>query len=84
MPNDDPPPATRDHLLPPAQRGARQLPDARHAHLLARQGPGHPGARITTIDLKGATANATVTAPGGIESDIELQKVTGTWKIANF
>jgi hypothetical protein len=46
--------------------------------------PGHLGARITTIDLKGASANATVTAPGGIESDIELQKVTGTWKIANF
>ena len=46
--------------------------------------PGHPGARITTIDLKGASANATVTAPGGIESDIELRKVTGTWKIANF
>ena len=46
--------------------------------------PGHPGARITTIDLKGATANATVTAPGGIESDIELRKITGTWKIANF
>ena len=46
--------------------------------------PGHPGARITTIDLNGATANATVTAPGGIESDIELRKVTGTWKIANF
>ena len=46
--------------------------------------PGHPGARIKTIDLNGATANATVTAPGGIESDIELRKVTGTWKIANF
>ena len=46
--------------------------------------PGHPGARITKVDLKGATANATVTAPGGIESDIELRKVTGTWKIANF
>ena len=46
--------------------------------------PGHPGARINTIDLNGATANATVTAPGGIESEIELQNVTGTWKIANF
>lgn len=46
--------------------------------------PGHPGARITTIDLHGATANATIIAPGGIESDIELRKVTGTWKIANF
>jgi hypothetical protein len=46
--------------------------------------PGHPGARIKTIELSGVTANATVTAPGGIESDIELRKVTGTWKIANF
>jgi hypothetical protein len=46
--------------------------------------PGHPGARITTIDVKGATADATIIAPGGIESDIELQRVTGTWKIANF
>jgi hypothetical protein len=46
--------------------------------------PGHPGARIKTIYLNGAAANATVTAPGGIESKIELRKVTGTWKIANF
>jgi hypothetical protein len=46
--------------------------------------PGHPGARIKAIDLQGATANATVTAPGGVEIEIELQKVTGTWKIANF
>jgi hypothetical protein len=46
--------------------------------------PGHPGAHIKTIDLSGATANATATAPGGIESDIQLRKVTGTWKIANF
>jgi hypothetical protein len=44
---------------------------------------GHPGARITTIDLHGATAHATITAPGGIESD-RAPKVTDTWKIANF
>lgn len=46
--------------------------------------PGHPGAHIKAIDFGGATANATVSAPGGVESDIELRKVSGTWKIANF
>ena len=46
--------------------------------------PGHAGAHIKTIDLNGAEANATVTAPGGVESDIELRRVIGTWKIANF
>lgn len=57
----------------------------RAAHIYSSaKAPGHPGTHITTIDLHGATANATVTAPGGIDSDIELRKVTGTWKIANF
>jgi hypothetical protein len=57
----------------------------RAAHIYSSaKAPGHPGARITTVDLNGGTANATVTAPGGIESDIELQEVTGTWKIADF
>jgi transcriptional regulator of aromatic amino acid metabolism len=46
--------------------------------------PGHPGAHIKTIDLNGTEANAIATAPGGVESDIELRRVTGTWKIANF
>jgi hypothetical protein len=57
----------------------------RAAHIYSSaKAPGHPGARIETIDLDGASANATVTAPGGVESEIELRRVIGTWKIANF
>jgi hypothetical protein len=44
----------------------------------------HPGARIKAVQLADGTATAVVTAPGGVESDVELRKVAGRWLIADF
>ena len=56
---------------------------AAHIYSMAKA-PGHPGARIKTLTLNDGTATATVTAPGGVESDVELSKVAGRWLIADF
>lgn len=56
---------------------------AAHIYSMAKA-PGHPGARIKTLALEDGTATAIVTAPGGVESDVELRKVAGRWLIADF
>ena len=56
---------------------------AAHIYSIAKA-PGHAGARIETLAVDGGKATATVTAPGGIESDVELEKVAGRWLIADF
>jgi hypothetical protein len=65
-----------------AERGSCET---RGAHIYSSaKSPGHPGARITAIRLDSADASVSVVAPGGIESQIRLRRVTGAWKIANF
>jgi hypothetical protein len=65
-----------------AERGSCET---RGAHIYSSaKSPGHPGARITAIGLDSADASVSVVAPGGIESQIQLRRVTGAWKIANF
>ena len=39
---------------------------------------------IKGVELDDDTATATVTAPGGVESEVELRKVAGRWLIADF
>jgi hypothetical protein len=56
---------------------------AAHIYSMAKA-PGHPGARVKALALDDGTATATVTAPGGVESDVELSKVAGRWLIADF
>jgi hypothetical protein len=65
-----------------AERGSCET---RAAHIYSSAtSPGHPGARITALGLDSADASVSVVAPGGIESQIQLRRVTGAWKIANF
>jgi hypothetical protein len=56
---------------------------AAHIYSIAKA-PGHPGARVTALALHDDAATATVTAPGTVESAIELRKVAGRWLIADF
>ena len=56
---------------------------AAHIYSMAKA-PGHPGARVRALKLDDDAATATVTAPGGVESEVELRKVAGRWLIADF
>jgi hypothetical protein len=56
---------------------------AAHIYSMAKA-PGHPDARIKTLELGDGAATAVVTARGGVESDVELRKVAGRWLIADF
>ena len=66
----------------------RSLPGScrtRAAHIYSpAKPPGHEGAQVEAVKVDGRTALATVTAPGVVDSDVQLEKAGNGWKIANF
>jgi len=66
----------------------RALPGScrtRAAHIYSpAKPPGHEGARVKAVAVDGNTARATVTAPGVVETDVQLERAGNGWKIANF
>jgi hypothetical protein len=66
----------------------RALPGScrtRAAHIYSpAKPPGHRGARVKSVTVEGPRARATVTAPGVVETDVQLEKAGNGWKIANF
>jgi hypothetical protein len=81
-------------MTPTLQRGIsfslerRSLPGrcrTRAAHIYSpAKPPGHKGAQVETVKVKGRTALATVTAPGVVETGVQLENAGNGWKIANF
>ena len=55
------------------------------AHLISpAKAPGHRGALVRSLRISGDSGKATAVAPGGVESDIELERREGRWLISNF
>ena len=81
-------------MTPTLQRGIsfslerRSLPGTcrtRAAHIYSpAKPPGHEGARVKAVRVTGPKALATLTAPGVVEADVQLEKTGNGWKIANF
>jgi hypothetical protein len=42
------------------------------------------GARVNTVSISGLNALGMVTAPGIVDTDVQLEKAGNGWKIANF
>jgi hypothetical protein len=55
------------------------------AHLISpAKAPGHRGALIRRLQVSGDSATATAAAPGQVESEIELERRDGRWRVSNF